>query len=151
MNEMERPMTEEGGAPPGFEGLIEEPRAFSLVVSVGQEEFEHGRTRLHVEPNGSVRVDNVAFGDKREFETRLGEADVAELFRSVALGLPSKRHDRPGVPDEARYRFEISRGDRLVASMELWEGELEKEPQARSVLERLRELAASASERAVLL
>lgn len=122
----------------------------ALAVSVGHAHLQHGRTVLELLRSGGVIIRNVEDTDERRFETSLPSDKLTSLLQ-MAAQLAHRRSARPGIPDEARYRFEVQGhlGETIVA--ELWESELEQDRALRDLLHELRSIVTRGSGGEVLL
>jgi hypothetical protein len=129
----------------------EAARQARLVVVVGNPDFQHGRTRLELDGSGSVRVSNQQGDQERVLEGTVAAEDVEGTLRSIPAVFAGIDQKRLGVPDEARYRFELVMNERPVESAAVWESQLEDSKDGRSLLEFLRRLVADVSERTVVL
>lgn len=122
-----------------------------LVVTVGNPGFQHGRTRLELDATGSVRVSNQQGEQESVLEGKVAaaEADAAmRSIRDVVAGIDEKRR---GIPDEARYRFELLIDGRPAVSASVWESLLEESEAGRRLLQSLRRMVAEVSERTIVL
>jgi hypothetical protein len=126
-------------------------RRAKLVVVVGNPEFQHGRTRLELDGSGSARVTNQQGEKETVLEGAVAAGDAERVLRSVPDVLAGIEEKRLGVPDEARYRFELELDDRKAESATLWESQLEESERGRSLLQTLRRIVADVSERTVVL
>jgi hypothetical protein len=126
----------------------------AIIVEVGHEELEHGRVRAELRADGRLLVERRSDGESERFEHRL-DKDVAEevIRRADDLGrlAPSLRSDYRPVPDESRYRIELHLADREPFAIEVWQGELEDNDEARRLVSQLADVVQHATDgRAVL-
>jgi hypothetical protein len=129
----------------------EAARQARLVVVVGNPDFQHGRTRLELDATGSVRVSNQQGDQERVLEGSLAAEDVEGTLRSIPAVFAGLDEKRLGVPDEARYRFELVMNERPMETTVVWESQLEDSKDGRSLLESLRRIVADISERTIVL
>jgi hypothetical protein len=125
--------------------------AARLVVVVGNPEVEHGRTRLAVEAGGTVTVSNTTAGKETAFAGQIEPAEAAGLVRAVPDVGRAAPDKQLGIPDEARYRFEVERDGRAVETILLWESQLEDTEQGRALMTSLRRIVGEVSDRTVVL
>jgi hypothetical protein len=113
-----------------------------LIVTVGNVDFDLGRTRLELDETGAVVVAS-QLGDKESSTAgRVSVEEAKDILRSVPLAIEREGRDRPGIPDEARYRFEVLDGGRSILDEALWEGQIEGSPSSRKLVEALRRIVA---------
>jgi hypothetical protein len=117
-----------------------EPASQRLIVTVGSVDFDLGRTRLELDETGEVLVVSQQGDDQRSTEGRVSDEEAKAILRSVPLAIEKDGRDRPGIPDEARYRFEVMAGGRTIVDEALWEGEVEGSPSTRKLIETLRRI-----------
>lgn len=98
-----------------------------VVVEVGNQYVEPGRTRVEVLPDGRTLVTNRLEEEERRFEGKLEPARVASLVEQASRdsGL-QRRADRLGLPDEPRYRIEAERGGERILAVDVWRSDLER-------------------------
>lgn len=117
-----------------------EPAGQRLIVTVGNVDFDLGRTRLELDETGAVVVVSQQGDDQRSTEGRVSDEEAKAILRSVPLAIEKDGRDRPGIPDEARYRFEVMAGERTIVDEALWEGQVEDSPSSRKLMESLRRI-----------
>jgi hypothetical protein len=66
--------------------------------------------------------------------------EAKAILRSVPLAVEREGSDRPGIPDEARYEFEVIDAGRTIVEAALWEGQIEGSPSGRKLIEALRRI-----------
>jgi len=137
-------MDANGGRPTGstVDSASDEPVGQRLIVTVGSVDFDLGRTRLELDETGEVLVVSQQGDDQRSTEGRVSDEEAKAILRSVPLAIEKDGRDRPGIPDEARYRFEVMAGERTIIDEALWEGEIEGSPSTRKLIESLRRIVA---------
>ena len=123
----------------------------TLVVTVGNPEFQHGRTRLELDATGSVRVSNQQGEQESVLEGKVAAEDANEALRSIREVLTGVDEKTRGIPDEARYRFELVIDGRPAVSASLWESQLEASDSGRALLQSLRRMVGEVSERTIVL
>jgi hypothetical protein len=123
----------------------------SLVVTVGNPEFQHGRTRLELDASGSVRLSNQQGREESVLEGTVAAEDAERALGSVPRLLAIIDQKPHGIPDEARYRFELFVDGRSTVTARVWESQLEATEEGRALLESLRRMAADVSERRIVL
>ena len=123
----------------------------TLVVTVGNPGFQHGRTRLELDATGSVRVSNQQGEQESALEGKVAAADAEKALSSIREVLTGVDEKRRGIPDEARYRFELVIDERPAVSASVWESQLEASEVGRSLLQSLRRMVDEVSERTVVL
>lgn len=123
----------------------------TLVVTVGNPEFHHGRTRLELDATGSVRVSNQQGENESVLEGKVAAEDAEKAMSSIRQVLTGVDEKRRGIPDEARYRFELVIDERPAVSASVWESQLEESEAGRSLLASLRRLVGEVSERTIIL
>jgi hypothetical protein len=138
-------------SPSDLEALRERPSEFTFVVTAGIAASEHGQTRLELMGPNKVLVVNRKDDEETRTEGDLPEKDTIELFGSLAEMTSRRQTERPGIPDEARYRIEVLKAGQVRATLEAWEGQLEEDPSASELLQRLRGIVARVTDDAVLL
>jgi hypothetical protein len=130
------------------------PSSDSITVEVGHEELEHGRVRTELWADGRMSVERRQDDESERFEHRLDKKQAEEVIQHADdLGrlVPSLSSDYRPVPDEARYRIELHLADREPLVIELWQGELEENEEARGLVRRLGDAVQRATEgRAIL-
>jgi len=112
----------------------------AIIVEVGHEELEHGRVRAELRADGRLLVERRYDGESERFEHRLDKDEAQEVIRRADdLGrlAPSLRSDYRPVPDEARYRIEMHLAGREPLAIEVWQGELEENDEARKLVNQL--------------
>lgn len=120
----------------------DKPAGQRLIVTVGNVDLDLGRTRLELDETGTVVVAS-QLGDKESAsEGRVSVDEAKDILRSVPIALEKEGRDRPGIPDEARYRFEVLDGSRTILDEALWEGQIEGSPSSRKLIEALRRIVA---------
>ncbi len=129
----------------------EATRRTRLVVVVGNPEFQHGRTRLELDGSGAVRLTNQQGEKETVLEGTVATEDAEQVLRSIPDVLAGVEDKRLGVPDEARYRFEMVMEDGKAENATIWESQLEESDLGRSLLQTLRRFAADISESTVVL
>ena len=135
-------MNSNGARPTGstVDSASDEPAGQRLIVTVGNVDFDLGRTRLELDETGAVMVVSQQGDDQRSTEGRVSDEEAKAILRSVPLAIEKDGHDRPGIPDEARYRFEVKAGGRTIVDEALWEGQVEGSPSTRKLIESLRRI-----------
>lgn len=104
----------------------DEAAGLHVLVEVGNEYVDPGRTRMEVHGDGRVTVANQFEGKEKRGE---GKVDVAQLGHWVEAaaretsGWADLR--RRGVPDEPRYRIVASRDGRRLVDVEMWRSDVE--------------------------
>lgn len=128
-----------------------EPAGQRLVVTVGNAEFELGQTRLELEETGAVVVVSQQADKEQSSEGRVSVEEAQAILRSVPLAIARDGPDRPGIPDEARYVFQVVEAGRTIVDEALWEGQIEASPSGRKLIESLRRIVAEVAGDAVVL
>jgi hypothetical protein len=126
----------------------------AIIVEVGHEELEHGRVRAELRADGRVLVERRSDGESERFEHRLDKDAAEEAFRRADdLGrlAPSPRPDHRPVPDESRYRIELHLADREPFAIEIWQGELVDNDEARKLVSQLADVVQHATDGRALL
>jgi hypothetical protein len=134
-----------------LEALRERPSDLTVVVTAGIAALEHGQTRLELTGPDKVLVVNRKDGEETRTEGDLAENDTFELLRSLIEVTSRQQRERPGIPDEARYRIEVLKAGQVLAVLEAWEGQLEEDPSASELLQRLRDIVARVTDHKILL
>jgi hypothetical protein len=120
----------------------DKPAGQRLIVTVGNVDFDLGRTRLELHETGAVVVASQQADKERSTAGRVSAEEAKDILRSVPLAIEKEGRDRPGIPDEARYRFEVIDGGRTILDQALWEGQIEGSPSSRKLIEALRRIVA---------
>lgn len=110
-----------------------------LVVEVGNEYFEPGRTRLELDRDGQCIVTTRFEGEEARSEGRI-DAQRAEAIIERATRAPfwdQPLGDAPGIPDEPRYELTLSGKDIRFKSVHVWRSELHEQPQGRQIISAL--------------
>jgi len=128
-----------------------EPAGQRLIVTVGNVDFDFGQTRLEMDDTGAVVVASQRADIERSTAGQVSVEEAKDILRSVPLAIEKEGRDRPGIPDEARYRFEVLDGGRTIVDESLWEGQIEGSPSSRKLIEALRRIVSEvAGDEAVL-
>ena len=114
-----------------------------LQVTVGNEAFPPGRTRVDVDSSGRLLIVNEVEGsDTRREEARIDPDRARELTSiagaAVARVSESKRY---GLPDEPRYHIEIGEGGSRH-SIDVWRSELAEHPELNRIVTELQAVLA---------
>lgn len=117
-----------------------EPAGQRLIVTVGNADFELGRTRVELEETGVVVVVSRQADKERSTAGQVSVDEAKAILRSVPLAVEKEGADRPGIPDEARYEFEVTDAGRTIVEAALWEGQIEGSPSGRKLIEALRRI-----------
>jgi len=132
----------EQGTPPNEDGL---------VVEVGSEHLEHGLVRVHVAPDGRVRVVKREQGKEQQFEGHTDEAHARRLNEAVEGVRGASFGQRRGLPDEPRYRVLVVREGKPVTEADVWRSELSEAKELATVIAELSELVQRSSDGQALL
>jgi hypothetical protein len=119
-----------------------------VVVEVGNESFEPGRTRADIGPDGQVALLSRLEGAETRAETRLEPERLTRLvddFAAADQGV-AREPGRPGLPDEPLYHIEVYRNDVRVNEMNVWRSQLQRSPGLSRLIQTLQELAERASD-----
>jgi hypothetical protein len=117
-----------------------EPAGQRLIVTAGNADFELGRTRVELDETGVVVVANQPADKERSTAGQVSVEEAKAILRSVPLAVEKEGADRPGIPDEARYEFEVIDAGRTIVDAALWEGQIEGSPSGRKLIEALRRI-----------
>lgn len=117
-----------------------EPAGQRLIVTVGNADFELGRTRVELDETGAVVVVSQQADKERSTAGQVSVDEAKAILRSVPLAVEKEGADRPGIPDEARYEFEVTDAGRTIVEAALWEGQIEGSPSGRKLIEALRRI-----------
>src|SRR4026209_2760974 len=117
-----------------------EPAGQRLIVTVGNADFELGRTRIELDETGVVVVASQQTDKERSTAGQVSLEEAKAILRSVPLAVEKEGADRPGIPDEARYEFEVIDAGRTIVEAALWEGQIEGSPSGRKLIEALRRI-----------
>lgn len=117
-----------------------EPAGQRLIVTAGNADFELGRTRVELEETGVVVVVSRQADKERSTAGQVPVDEAKAILRSVPLAVEKEGADRPGIPDEARYEFEVTDAGRTIVEAALWEGQIEGSPSGRKLIEALRRI-----------
>jgi hypothetical protein len=128
-----------------------EPAGQRLVVTAGNADFEFGRTRMELDETGAVVIVSQQADKERSFEGRVSVEEAKAILRSVPLAIANDKPDRPGIPDEARYVFEVVEAGRTIVDEALWEGQIEGSPSGRKLIEALRRIVSEVAGETVVL
>lgn len=122
-------------------GNVESARA-PVIIEVGNEHFEPGRTRIEVQGDGRALVTNRLEGKDEKGEARVDLARLEPTLREAENQMPrvAQRSMRRGLPDEPRYHIELEREGRRVTA-DLWRSELEEMPALHRLVRELEEVA----------
>lgn len=124
-----------------------------LRVVVGNPYGPDGETAVLLSPSGELVVEHRADEDKSTFEGRLSAEEVEELLTPLdqtAIWAESLS-ERTGIPDEARYVFEVSDEIQAARRITIWEGDAETHRVFGPLLRRLRSAVADTAGKDVLL
>jgi len=118
------------------------PAGPRVVVEVGNEYHEPGRTRIEVHSDGRALASNRLEGKEDRGETNVDVAKIDQVVREAGPQLQrfQERRMRPGIPDEPRYHIEIEGEGRRYA-VDLWRSELEEIPTLHRLVRDLEEAA----------
>lgn len=120
-----------------------------VVVEVGNQYVEPGRTRVEVLPDGRTLVTNRLEEEERRFEGQLEAGRVASLVeqasREAGLQRQADRH-RLGLPDEPRYHIKAERGSERILAVDVWRSDLERMSGLARLVQELEGAAAAASQ-----
>lgn len=127
---------------------------YRLTVGVGDPLSPDGLTRLTLDGNGEIQVQQVyadeggakhGAGDDRtgppecERSGRIDGSEAASLLRSLTqLKWDRKFPPRPGIPDEAIVEWSLRKSGDDVLAMKTWLEDAERDPGLGPVLSRLR-------------
>ena len=117
-----------------------EPTGQRLIVTVGNADFELGRTRVELDETGVVVVVSQQADKERSTAGQVSVEEANAILRSVPLAVEKEGADRPGIPDEARYEFEVIDNGRTIVDEALWEGQIEGSPSGRKLMDALRRI-----------
>ena len=117
-----------------------EPTGQRLIVTVGNADFELGRTRVELDETGVVVVVSQQADKERSTAGQVAVEEANAILRSVPLAVEKEGADRPGIPDEARYEFEVIDAGRTIVDAALWEGQIEGSPSGRKLMDALRRI-----------
>lgn len=117
-----------------------EPTGQRLIVTVGNADFELGRTRVELDETGVVVVVSQQADKERSTAGQVSVEEAKAILRSVPLAIEKEGADRPGIPDEARFEFEVIDAGRTIIDAALWEGQIEGSPSGRKLIEALRRI-----------
>lgn len=122
-----------------------------LVVEVGNEQLEHGLVRVHVAPDGRIRVVRREQDREQQFEGRTDEAHATRLSDAVAAVQASRFGQRRGIPDEPRYHVLVVHDGKPVLETDVWRSELGEAKELGAAIAELSELVHRASDGQALL
>ena len=128
-----------------------EPAGQRLIVTVGNADFELGRTRVELDETGVVVVVSQQADKERSTAGQVSVDEAKAILRSVPLAVEKDGSDRPGIPDEARYEFEVIDAGRTIVEAALWEGQIEGSPSGRKLIEALRRIVSEVAGDGVVL
>jgi hypothetical protein len=128
-----------------------EPAGQRLIVTVGNADFELGRTRIELDETGVVVVVSQQADKERSTAGQVSVDEAKAILRSVPLAVEKDGPDRPGIPDEARYEFEVIDTGRTIVDAALWEGQIEGSPSGRKLIEALRRIVSEVAGDGVVL
>ena len=123
-----------------------------VEVSVGHEAFEPGWTQVVLDARGGVQVVSRLEGsDPQRAEASLDAERAAEMVRTAEDHISRAREGkRQGLPDEPRYHFEISDGERRQ-SLDLWRSELPEHPDLERLVATFQEMLEERTKGEILL
>lgn len=127
------------------------PSEDGLVVEVGNEQLEHGLVRVHVAPDGRIRVVKREQDREQQFEGRTDEAHATRLSDAVAAVQASRFGQRRGIPDEPRYHVLVVHDGKPVVETDVWRSELSEAKELGAAIAELSELVHRASDGQALL
>ena len=128
-----------------------EPAGQRLIVTVGNADFELGRTRIELDETGVVVVVSQQADKERSTAGQVSVDEAKAILRSVPLAVEKDGPDRAGIPDEARYEFEVIDTGRTIVDAALWEGQIEGSPSGRKLIEALRRIVSEVAGDGVVL
>ena len=113
-----------------------------VLVEVGTEHFEPGRTRIEVRADGRTLVTNRLHGKEDRGEVTMDVARFEPMLREARDQMPrvAQRSTRRGIPDEPRYHIELEQDGRKY-SADLWRSELEEMPALHRLVRELETVA----------
>ncbi len=118
----------------------------TIIITVGNEHTAAGKTIATVQSSGKLSAVN--YRDKQTYttEAQLDPKVTGALLKSLQ-DQSGNRTDRPGVPDEVRYRFELD--DKLV--LEIWDNDLEEHRELYPLVKRVKSVLYKQSDGMILL
>ena len=113
-----------------------------ILVEVGNEHLEPGRTRIEVRADGRTVVTNRLEGKEDRGEMTIDVAKFEPTLREARDQMPrsTQRGARRGIPDEPRYHIELEQDGRKY-SADLWRSELEQMPALNRLVRELEAVA----------
>jgi hypothetical protein len=127
------------------------PSEDGLVVEVGNEQLEHGLVRVHVAPDGRIRVVKREQDKEQQFEGRTDEAHATRLGDAVAAVQATRFGQRRGLPDEPRYHVLLVHEGKPVLEADVWRSELSEAKDLGAAIAELSELVHRSSDGQALL
>jgi hypothetical protein len=123
------------------------PGQSAVVVEVGNENFEPGRTRAELSDDGRLVVTNRLSGDEGKVELTIEPSRARELVaNAAAAGVAGFVSRASGIPDEPRYRIVVVERGSKAAETELWRSEVEEDEQLAKMVQELGSLVERASD-----
>jgi hypothetical protein len=124
-----------------------------LVVTVGNEFFGLGLTRLELDNTGSVVITNRLEKDEKQIESRLDAAQANGLLDQAEAEMRGKTGlgERRGLPDEPRYHIEVHRGGQIVETITVWRSELVEHRELSALLRQLQGIVNKATDGTIVL
>lgn len=137
-----------------------QPKDFQLRISVGDEYSEDGQTRMLIDGEGNITVENhKAMADKagktekpHVYTGKCHHHDPANLLeRATQLRWDIKFPPRPGIPDEAIVIWEFGKKQGDTMRMKAWLRDAEKDPVMGALLKQLRDELSDLSDNTIYL
>jgi hypothetical protein len=125
----------------------------ALVVEVGIEAFEFGLTRIWLNAQGEVQIENRQNGKPRHFKQAIDPQEAADMIARVdtdELFLKPLGRKR-GLPDEPLYHVQLDSDGTPVRSLRVWRSELRQLDDLARVIRNLQTIVNRASDGEVIL
>ncbi len=121
----------------------------TIKIEVGNENFGHGLTKVVLESDGTVHIENVRkLVLNKKLPQKILTTTVAKVFELVqAPDVFKLRKARTmGLPDEARYKVDVA-GEKL----EVWDSDVRTNTRLDELLSLLKELVKQSSNEEIIL
>lgn len=102
------------------------PKPTYLVVAVGNEQEQHGRTILNIHEDGRILVYNDTLGQEINFQSHLKDGRwIIEQMNIVLERFGGEAEQRAGIPGEAIYEFGTNISG-VHQKYDIWHSEITK-------------------------
>ncbi len=102
------------------------PKPTYLVVAVGNEQEQHGRTILNIHEDGRILVYNDTLGQEINFQSHLKDGRwIIEQMNIVLERFGREAEQRAGIPGEAIYEFGTNISG-VHQKYDIWHSEITK-------------------------